>query len=367
MRILLVGEYSNVHWSLSEGLRNLGHEVTVVSDGDSWKDYRRDIDLRRISNGKIDTLRYLYRLHQVFRKLRGYDIVQIINPMFLSLRAPRIKGYYDYLRRHNGKVFLGAYGMDYYWVKTGLDCRTFRYSDFNFGKTPRTSEPYNQIEISDWLEGEKGVLNRYIASDCDGIIAGLYEYYESYLPSFPSKTTFIPFPIPRSSIHRKPLESIVYPLKFFIGIQLGRSEYKGTDIMLRALERLHSDYPEMVSIMKVESVAFDEYQNMVRQSDCLLDQLYSYTPGMNGLLAMSQGVVLIGGGEEEHYDLLEENNLRPIVNVLPSEEDVYEKLHSLLFDLKDVRRRSSESVDYVLRHHDNVSVAQRYLDFWNER
>lgn len=88
---------------------------------------------------------------------------------------------------------------------------------------------------------------------------------------------------------------------------------------------------------------------------------------MNGLLAMSQGVVLIGGGEEEHYDLLEENNLRPIVNVLPSEEDVYEKLHSLLFDLKDVRRRSSESVDYVLRHHDNVSVAQRYLDFWNER
>ena len=30
MKILLIGEYSNVHWTLSQGLRALGHEVTVV-------------------------------------------------------------------------------------------------------------------------------------------------------------------------------------------------------------------------------------------------------------------------------------------------------------------------------------------------
>ena len=367
MRILLVGEYSNVHWSLGEGLRALGHDVTVVSDGDSWKNYRRDIDLSRRSTGKFDTLRYIFRLQNVFRNLKGYDIVQIINPMFLSLRASRIKGYYDYLRRHNGKMFLGAFGMDYYWVKTGLDCTTFRYSDFNFGSTPRTEEPFNQIEINDWYEGDKGVLNRYIASDCDGIVAGLYEYYASYHPVFPTKTTFIPFPIPRESIRRKPLVSISYPLKFFIGIQRGRSEYKGTDKMLRALERLKEDYPEKLDIIKVESVPFDEYRRLVKESDILLDQLYSYTPGMNGLLAMSQGVVLVGGGEEEHYELLGEEDLRPIVNVLPSEDDVYSKLRSLLLDIEDVRRRSKESVDYVVRHHDNVSVAQRYLDFWQER
>ena len=367
MRILLLGEYSNVHWSLGEGLRALGHDVTVVSDGDSWKNYRRDIDLSRRSTGKFDTLRYLFRLQNVFRNLKGYDIVQIINPMFLSLRASRIKCYYDYLRRHNGKMFLGAFGMDYYWVNAGLDCTTFRYSDFNFGSTPRTEEPFNQIEIKDWYEGEKGVLNRYIASDCDGIVAGLYEYYASYHPVFSTKTTFIPFPIPRESIRRKPLESISYPLKFFIGIQRGRSEYKGTDKMLRALERLKEDYPEKLDIIKVESVPFDEYRRLVKESDILLDQLYSYTPGMNGLLAMSQGVVLVGGGEEEHYELLGESDLRPIVNVLPSEDDVYSKLRSLLLDIEDVRHRSKESVDYVVRHHDNVSVAQRYLDFWQER
>ena len=45
MRILLIGEYSNVHATLAEGLRALGQQVTVVSNGDFWKDYPRDIDL----------------------------------------------------------------------------------------------------------------------------------------------------------------------------------------------------------------------------------------------------------------------------------------------------------------------------------
>ena len=54
MKILLIGEYSNVHWTLSQGLRALGHEVTVLSDGDSWKNYPRDLDLKRVSYNHLD-------------------------------------------------------------------------------------------------------------------------------------------------------------------------------------------------------------------------------------------------------------------------------------------------------------------------
>ena len=45
MKILLLGEYSNVHATLAEGLRMLGHDVTVASNGDFWKNYPRDISL----------------------------------------------------------------------------------------------------------------------------------------------------------------------------------------------------------------------------------------------------------------------------------------------------------------------------------
>ena len=32
-------------------------------------------------------------------------------------------------------------------------------------------------EVRDWIGTDKGRLNQEIAADCDGIAAGLYEYY----------------------------------------------------------------------------------------------------------------------------------------------------------------------------------------------
>ena len=199
MKILLIGEYSNVHWTLAEGLRTLGHQVCVVSNGDFWKNYPRDISLVRPTQGKWDGIRYLFKVIATLPRLRGYDIVQLINPCFLELKAERLYAVYRYLRRHNGKVFLGGYGMDYYWVHTCTTTQTFRYSDFNFGTTLRDSEAIRH-EIADWIHGEKSRLNRYIAADCDGIPTGLYEYYACYQPHFPEKTAFIPFPINISSL-----------------------------------------------------------------------------------------------------------------------------------------------------------------------
>ena len=47
MKILLLGEYSNVHWTLAEGLRRLGHCVTVASNGDFWKDKEKQIKIQK--------------------------------------------------------------------------------------------------------------------------------------------------------------------------------------------------------------------------------------------------------------------------------------------------------------------------------
>lgn len=366
MRILLLGEYSNVHWTLACGLRHLGHEVYVVSDGDTWKNYHRDIDLRRHSLGKLDTLRYLAEVIRLMPRLKNFDVIQLINPIFFDLRAKRIPPFYRFLRTHNKKLFLGAFGMDYYWVKTCLDAQTFRYSDFNIGSFKRTEEPYNQQFINDWLGKEKGLLNQKIANDCDGIIAGLYEYYCCYHPHFPNKTKFIPFPIDINSVTPKQPRMADTPIRFFIGIQKGRSEYKGTDIMLRALERVQRKYPTRCEVVKVESVPFDEYQHLMDTSDVLLDQLYSYTPAMNALLAMAKGLVVVGGGEEEQYDILGESELRPIINVLPNEEDVFNKLESLVRHPLLIETLSRQSVEYIRRHHDHVQVARQYLEAWTK-
>lgn len=359
MRILLLGEYSNVHATLAKGLKALGHEVVLASDGDGWKNYARDVDFSR-GRGFLEKIKFLFRLLINFYHFRKFDVVQLINPIFLEIKAARIYPFYRFLRKHNRKVFLCALGIDYFWMKVGSNGHTFRYSDFCIGEQPR-KYPGLEAQQQDWLNGKKGILNRFIASDCDGIIAGLYEYYESYKFYFPKKTTFIPLPIECSSQHR---ESSHSKIRFFIGIQKMRNEYKGTDIMLKALQIVHAKRPEECEIVKVESVPFEQYRKMLDSSDVLLDQLYGYTPGMNALLAMEKGIVVVGGGEPENYQILHEKNLKPIVNVEPNLQNVIAQLNWLLDHKSQLEKLSVESQLYVQKHHDYRNVAKQYLEFW---
>lgn len=358
MKILFLGEYSNVHWTLAEGLRKLGHTVTVVSNGDFWKDYQRDIDLSRTftTSGKFS---FLWRLIKVLPKLKGYDIVQLINPMFLELKAERIKPIYDSLRRHNRKIILCAFGMDYYWVHACCTKKPLRYSDFNIGAQLRTNKDALK-ERKDWIGTAKERLNRYIATDCDGIVAGLYEYWISYKDALPHKTVYLPFPIKR--VDRAIKTSGKFRL--FIGINRDRSEYKGTDIMMKAANAIAEKYPERVSLHVAESVPFEKYSAMMEGCDAILDQLYSYTPSMNSLLAMSKGIICIGGGEPEGYDLIGENELRPIVNVQPCYESVYGELEKLVLHPERIPELRRRSMEYVSKHHDYMKVARQYEQYY---
>ena len=364
MKILLMGEYSNVHATLAEGLRKLGHQVTVLSNGDFWKNYPRDINMVR-KPGKLGGIAYLMKLYTIVHKLREYDIVQLINPMFLELKAERIFAIYHYLRRHNKKVILGGFGMDYYWVHCCCNDKPLRYSDFNLGKELRTNTDALK-ERKDWLGTTKEHLNQMIAEDCDGIVTGLYEYWVCYQPSFPQKTTFIPFPI-RPYAHSEDIpDAVPQKVKLFIGINKNRSVYKGTDIMLKAAQAIAAKYPDRVELRIAESVPFDEYVEMMNGSDAILDQLYSYTPSMNPLEAMARGIICIGGGEPENYKIIHEDKLRPIINVLPNYESVYLELENLILHPERIPQLKKESIDYVNKHHDYIKVAKSYEQFYQK-
>jgi glycosyltransferase involved in cell wall biosynthesis len=363
MKILLIGEYSNVHATLAEGLRELGHSVTVISNGDFWKNYPRDIDVTR-KPGMLGGITLMARLYTLLPKMRGYDIVQLINPIFFELKAERLFWFYRYLRHHNKRVYLGAFGMDWYWVHTCTYQKPLRYSDFNFGDKVRTDAEAVVYQQS-WLGTAKEQLNQMIARDCDGIIAGLYEYWACYHPVFPDKTTFIPFPIrmpEKYSTERAQKSKVV----LFIGINKERSAYKGTDIMYQAAKDIQQKYPHCTKLVVAESVPFAQYQQMMESSDAILDQLYAYTPSMNPLLAMSKGIICIGGGEPENYEIINETQLRPIINVEPTYDSVYHELEQLVLNPDRIPQLKRQSVDYVAKHHDYLKVARQYLDFWTK-
>lgn len=362
MKILLIGEFSNIHWTLAEGLRILGHEVCVVSDGNHWKNYKRDISLLRPTNNKIDGIKYLVKVIMALPQLKGYDIVQIVNPCFLSLKPKKSLPIYQFLKCHNKKVFLGAFGTDHYYVKTCMETDIFKYSDFKSHQIFRNTDT-NRIIVKECLQGGTAYANKEIAKTCNGIIACLWEYYVSYIPHFPDKTTFIPLPIDYTNIKSR-IRTEPEKVNFFIGIQSARSDIKGTDVMYPILKELQKKYYDRCQIIEAIDVPYSIYQQMMDSADVQLDQLYSYTPSMNSLLAMAKGIVVVGGGEEENYEIINEKELRPIINVYPSEEDIFHKLELIVLNKERIPELSAQSIEYVRKHHNYVKVAQQYVDFW---
>lgn len=365
MKILLLGEYSNVHWTLAEGLRSLGHTVTVASNGDFWKGYKNDIALVRKSTGLFDTLQYSFLVKKHFKTFKDYDIVQIINPMFLEFKAERILPYYKRLRKQNKKVFMAAYGMDHYYVKACMQGNIFTYSELMVNGNFRAVKD-NIDAVKDWTYSPKAQLNQYIAEDCNGIIAGLWEYHMSYKDEFPTKSCLIPFPVNSAVPAERFLQKNDGVTRFFIGIQKSRSEFKGTNILLDILLSIEKELPDLCQVTKVENVPFETYRELMRESDILIDQLYSPTPNMNSLLAMSQGLVVAGGGEEEPYLAIGEKSLRPIINLPCDRNEIYKTLKDIVLDNSRLQDLKRESIEYVEKHHTPIKVAEQYIKFWEQ-
>ena len=363
MKILLLGEASNLHWTLAEGLRALGHDVTVASNGSRWMGNQRDIDLRRTGYGITGSLRYLFDVLRYLPRFRGYDVVQLNNPVFLQLRPEKNRRAFDFLLRHNHKVFLDALGTDYFYVKACQEGR-FRYSDFYVGDRLR-DYPGCRETIAAWNSDPLKSLNRYMADRCNGIAACLYEYYVSYETDYREKLAYLPIPI-----HLPATESTDArwedggKVRFFIGIQHDRSPLKGTDVFDRILREIEQKYPDACEVRQVVSVPLPEYLRLMRSSHVLIDQLYSYTPATNALQAMAQGLCVVSGAEPEYYDFIGEKRLRPIYNALPDEQQVYRLFEQIITEHDTLPQRCAESRAFVERHHDHIDVARRYVDFW---
>lgn len=363
MKILLIGDASNFHWTLAQGLRLNGHEVTVVSNGSRWMNNSRDIDISRKGFGPVDSMMYLSKILAYLPSWRGYDVVQVASPIFFTLRPEKNLSIFRQLKRQNDKVFLQSLSTDYYYVKACFDGHTFRYSDFFVGDKPLQRPGYNK-ERDAYLYGPNKEPNIAMAQECDGIASCLYEYYISYRDEYASKLEYIPIPINLDENPMKPLSERINVLRFFIGIQRDRSELKGTDVLYDVLQEVKSKYKYECEVTAVENVPYKEYNRLMYESDVLIDQLYSYTPATNALLAMAKGLVAVSGAEPEFYDFIGDDDLRPVVNVLPDHDAIYRVFEELILHRNNVPTKARQSRAFVERYHDYRKVAAQYVDFW---
>lgn len=387
MKILLIGEASFLHNTLKKGLVERGHRVTTMSDGNGWHDAPRDIDLRRDGRwGKLGGLWVVWQLLRHLPQLCGNDVVQIHNYQFVPLMYRWNTLLLRFLKLTNRCVVKGCFGDDpqiFRRQAQGVPA----YSDtFWSGQLQNTDQ--HRDRIAEVVEHGAEASWRKTTAIADALVPCLYEYWLDYNePPYAAKLHYIPLPIECEKMVRwcdgemvkcvgndapsHPNDSQLptnlttspsHHLTILIGLQPKRDFMKGAMKIATFVEEVARRHPGKVQIKYVEGVPYDEYMRLLAEADVLVDQLYSYTPSMNSLAAMARGTVVIGGGEEEYYEFIGEDTLRPIINVRPDvpDEENIATIERALFTDGTLERMAQESIQFVHKYHDYRHVAEQY-------
>lgn len=378
MKILLVGEYSRLHNSLKEGLMALGHEVTLVGTGDYFKNFPADILLKRkFQTGlqkKIKVLLYkLIKLdltsvnlrNQFFEhseKLKGYDVVQLINESPLGIQPKYEKQIVIFLKENNQKLFLLSCGTDYISVNYAFE-KKFRYSILTPLFEGKVSEKAFAHFLK-YLKPEFKDLHDFVYEKIEGVMASDLDYHIP-LEGHPNYLGLIPNPVNTDKLPylKNPVQDRIV---IFHGINRGNFYKKGNDFFEKALAKIQKKYCEKVEIIITENIPYQEYLKHYENAHILLDQVYAYDQGYNALEAMARGKVVFTGAEKEfleHYNLNEDE---VCINALPDVDALVDKLSWLIENPGEIERIGKNAQAFIEREHNYINVAKKYLEIWNK-
>lgn len=352
MKILLLGEFSSLYKNLKEGLEELDHEVVTISSGDGYRKIRSDISLSSKLPGLLGKLHTKLKPLMIINELKGFDVVQVINPFIFYHRFFPNKFFYKFLRKHNNKLFFSAAGDDAYFWKFGrVELKYGPFEDFL---------KYDLKSNSYFLMSKKAFnLNNYLISKSNGIIPIMYEYEISYKDN-PKTLSTIPIPINTSKVNYT--ENIVKD-KLVIFHGLTRYGFKGTRHIEAAYDILRKKYPDELELIIDGGMSLDEYLKTINRANIIIDQSNSYSLGVNGVYSLAMGKVVIGGAEPE--SLISHNIISsPVINIKPNAKSIVQAVEYLLQNRSKIPSMGLESRKYAEDVHDYVKIAKKYIEVW---
>jgi glycosyltransferase involved in cell wall biosynthesis len=354
MKILLLGDYSSLHLTLKKSLNLLGHKTFLVSNGDGFKKIG-GYDLL-IPNSKNILVLYFQRILFLFfslKKLKNYDIVQLINPnIFGGLKFGFNQYILKYTYKNNNKLFLAACGTDYYVYKSRLE---FRYNPYDT-HVKLDLNNFNPYTKKSYINNNDLVVNLV-----NKIIPSMYSYYLPYTWSNKLAES-VPLPIGLDKINL--ISQVFQNGKISIFHGLNRPGFKGTYYIIEAMEKIQKKYPDKVEIIIDGKIPIDKYLKLMDKVNIIVDQCLSYDYGMNALYGMAKGKVVLSGNEIESQNHFKRSNI-PVINILPSVEDIFNKLEFLILNPNKIIEIGQNSRLFVEDFHDSIKIAKEYLKIWS--
>lgn len=378
MKILLVGEYSRLHNSLKEGLQTLGHETVLISTGDYFKQFPADILLKRnYEKGFFKKIKVLlYRIFKIditsvnlrrqffnhSEKLKGFDVVQLINESPLGIRPKDELDIIHFLKQHNKKLFLLSCGVDYHVVRFLLSY-TSKYhilSDFKKGngleKHFDFALKFQTPDFKNLHEKIQPLLRGIIASDLD---------YHIPLQGNSKYLGLIPNPVNIDAIKMIPLATDG-KISIFLGINRSNYHTKGIPYFEEALTIITKKYGDRISVTISENIPYQQYITLYDQAHIVLDQVLGWDQGYNALEAMAKGKVVFTGAEKEFLEQYQVKEDEVCINALPDVSYLVSKLEDLIIHPEKILKIGENARSFIVKHHHYRQVAETYVKTWEE-
>ena len=377
MKILLLGEYSNLHNSLKQALINMGHEVLLVGNADGFKKYETDILIKshledyllfkliarlfvRIFKINIFEIEIYLRAKKIVNKLQGFDVVQLINEnSFKTSPLLEIK-LLKQIFKNNNKVFLLSCGVDSVSVKHAMS-KKLKYSIltplFENASLKKKYKPILKYERKNYL-----ALGRFVQEHVNGIISSDLDYH---IPYFNKKKYLgmIPNPI---NIQKIKYYGINKSKKISIlhAINSSNKIKKGNKFFKEALEILDKKFKSKINIITTYDLTYKEHLENLKKCDILLDMVYAYDQGYNALEAMAMGKIVFTGAEEEWLKLYNIKEDTAVINAVPNTIRIIEKLVWLIENPKMLKSISANARKFIEKNHDFEKIAAKYIKTW---
>jgi hypothetical protein len=354
MKILLLGEFSALHKNLKEGLLELGHDAVVAASGDGFKkipvDILFDSSLQGIC-GEIDRkLKPLFLL----RKLSGFDIVQLVNPYAFYYKFFPTELFYKILKHLNDKFFLLGAGDDAYFWKYGR--KALKYGPFDdFLKYDHGSSDFFMNTNYSFS------FNKRVTALVNGIIPIMYEYEVSY-SDHPKRLPTIPIPM---NINKIQYQENKFKNKLTVFHGLNRYGFKGTRFVEEAFNYLSKKYPNDLELIIDGKMPLNEYLNVMKRTNVVIDQMYSHSIGVNGVYALAMGKIVMGGAEPESLKSLGIERT-PVINLQPNVQSIIAEVEKVLDNRSQMHQLGFESRQFAEQVHSHIKVAQQYVETWRK-
>lgn len=350
MNILLLGEYSGFYKDLKAGFIQLGHNVLHASSGDGWKNIETDVDWSLGFKGKagyyataLYSPLWLSRLD-----IETFDIILVCHPYVFSplIPSPLFGQIY---KKFEGKFFLSVAGDDYRTYVSATSKLEYTWFPGLIEDTKGRNNFLRQGRIKN---------NERVISMALGCIPVAYEYSLGYSElNKPIRT--IPLPADVSQ-YTCPDNKVKGKVIFQHGIS--RPGFKGTKLIVEALNELKRRYPNDVELVIPENLPFAKYMDTLRNANVVVDQANSYSYGMNAIIAMAMGKRVLSGAEPEAIQALGEDAC-PIVNIKPNVGDILKRLMEVLEQRESFVETAIETKQYVERVHGCPHIARKYIEF----